>query len=152
MQKVQRAHALRIIGSALYDGLILLGLLMVAGFLAVVLHKLITNEDAIGQALWFQLYLLVVIAAYFIYFWQRSGQTVGMKAWRIKLINLADQPLTVGRLTVRWITAVPAYCCFLLGVLWQYWDKDQLTWHDRLSHTKLVYLPKAKNKASMQNS
>ena len=31
-----------------------------------------------------------------------------------------------------------------LGFLWQLWDAEQLTWHDRLSKTRLVYYPREK--------
>ncbi len=119
---------------------------MLAGFLAVGINKVLTGSDAIEHALWFQVYNLVVIFIYFAYFWHRSGQTVGMKAWRIKLVNLEDKPVNLKQLIVRWLVAVPSYALCFLGIFWHYWDKDNLNWHDRASHTKLVFLPKSKKK------
>lgn len=147
LQTYQRAHSHRIIGSAVYDALVLMGLLMIAGFIAVGLHYWITDEETIQpNSLPFQLYLLTLVIGYFLYFWRKSGQTVGMKAWRIKLISLEDAPITLKQALLRLLVAMPSFACFLVGVLWQYIDKDQLNWQDRASQTKLVYLPKTKLK------
>ena len=142
MQELQRAHSHRIIGSAIYDGLVILGLLMIVGFVAVGIHYWITGAEAIEYSLLFQLLILAVIIAYYAYFWRASGQTVGMKAWRIKLMSLDDQAITASQMALRILVAFPAYACLLLGVLWQYWSADQLNWHDKASRTKIIYLPK----------
>jgi uncharacterized RDD family membrane protein YckC len=140
------AHAHRIIGSAFYDLLIILGLLMIAGFIAVGIYHFITGKEAIpANNLLFQLYLLSVISGYFLYFWKHSGQTVGMKAWRIKLVNLKNESISVKQLVIRQLVAIPAYCLLFIGVLWQYWDKSRLSWHDHASSTKLIYIPKKKH-------
>jgi uncharacterized RDD family membrane protein YckC len=31
---------------------------------------------------------------------------------------------------------------FGLGFLWQLWDKDKLTWHDRIAGTRMLHYPK----------
>jgi uncharacterized RDD family membrane protein YckC len=140
----QRAHSHRIIGSAFYDLMIVGAILMIAGAMALPINQLITGDASDGSYVLFQLYLVAVTFAYYLYFWKRWGQTVGMKAWRIKIISLTDQNLTWFQLFKRAIAAIPAYLLALVGVLWQYWDKDQLNWSDRASQTKLVYLPKQK--------
>lgn len=139
-----KASSIRIIASAVYDALIILGLLMVAGAIAVGVNYLMTGQEAISQNnLIFQFYLLTVISSYYLYFWSKSGQTVGMKAWRLKVINLAaEEKPGIGQLLLRQLVAIPAYGCLFLGVLWQNWDPAQLNWHDRASRTKLIYIPK----------
>lgn len=140
---ILRAHSHRIIGSVIYDTLISLGILMIMGFIAVFIHFLITGEESISaNNNWaFQVYLLISILCYFFYFWKKSGQTVGMKAWKLKLISTRPTEITFAQLAVRVIVAVPAYGFLLLGVLWQYADKRQLNWHDIASHTKLIHIP-----------
>jgi uncharacterized RDD family membrane protein YckC len=139
----QKAPSHRIIGSAIYDWLIILGLLMIGGFLAVQLNLLFTGAEAIApHNRLFQVYLLTIIVGYYLYFWRRSGQTVGMKAWRIRLVALNGEPLNVRQMSLRMLGAVPAFGVCLLGVLWHYWDKSGLNWHDHISQTKLVYRPK----------
>lgn len=144
MLNYTRAHSHRLIGSVIYDGLVIMGILMIAGAMALPVNQWITGDTSDGSYLLYQVYLLVVVLSYFLYFWKKSGQTVGMKAWRIKLISREDSPLTVKQLLLRLVVAIPAYLLLFLGVLWQYWDKDQLNWQDRASKTKIVYLPKKK--------
>jgi|TARA_B110000503_G_scaffold89421_1_gene135403 uncharacterized RDD family membrane protein YckC len=133
----------RILGSAIYDWLVILGLLMIAGFMAVQLNLLVTGAEAIApHNRLFQVYLLGIIIGYYFYFWRRSGQTVGMKAWRIRLVTLNDESLTWRHMSLRMLGAVPAFGVGLLGIVWQHWDKAGLNWHDHISQTKLVYRPK----------
>ena len=139
-----RAHSHRIIGSAIYDGLVLMGVVMIAGAFFLPLNQFITGDPSDGSHPIFQLYLVLVVVGYFFYFWKKSGQTVGMRAWRIKLVNVNDQSITLKQLTVRLIVAIPSYLLLLAGVLWQYVDSNQLNWQDRASGTKLVHLPKKK--------
>jgi uncharacterized RDD family membrane protein YckC len=142
LQAVQKAHSHRILGCVIYDTLIVMGLLMITSSIAVGFHKLLSGQDTLEHSRLFQAYLLLVIALYFIYFWKRAGQTVGMKAWRVKLVNIADQPLSYRQLIIRWLVAIPAYACLLVGVFWQYWSHDGLNWHDKASNTRLVFTPK----------
>ncbi|MDX1341693.1 MAG: RDD family protein [Reinekea sp.] len=142
MEEYKQAHSHRAIGSVIYDALVLLGLLMIAGFIAVGLHFWVTGSEVIPHNLIFQLYLLVIIIGYFLYFWRKSGQTVGMKAWRIKLVNQKSGAPTVKQLLVRLFIALPAYALLCVGVFWQYWSKDGLTWQDKVSQTKLIHIPK----------
>jgi uncharacterized RDD family membrane protein YckC len=133
----------RILGSAIYDWLVILGLLMIAGFLAVQLNLLFTGAEAIApHNRLFQIYLVAIIIGYYFYFWRRSGQTVGMKAWRIRLVTLNGDSLSIRHMSLRMLGAVPAFGLCLLGIVWHYWDKAGLNWHDHISQTKLVYRPK----------
>lgn len=143
MKPTFRAHSLRIIGAAAYDALVMLGLLMITGAVTLPLNQLLTGDASDGSHLLTRLILLSVLFGYYLYFWTRSGQTVGMKAWRLRLISQDDHPLTLKRLLIREITAIPAYL-LVVGVFWQYWDSDELNWHDRASGTRLVYLGKKK--------
>lgn len=140
----RRAHSHRIVGSAVYDGLILLGLIMVAAALALPVNYVITGDAANGSHPLFRLYLVTVVALYFGYFWKKSGQTVGMKAWGIKLVNLREAPLTWRQLAMRLLVAIPAYLLAGIGIVWQYIDHHGLNWQDRASETRLVRLPNKK--------
>ncbi|WP_040557465.1 RDD family protein [Reinekea blandensis] len=143
MNPTYRAHTLRAVGAVIYDGLIMLGLLMIAGALALPVNRLLTGDASDGSHPLFQIYLLLVLSGYYLYFWKRSGQTVGMKAWRLKLVAQSDEPMTIRQLLIRQVTAIPAYL-LIVGVFWQYWDKDELNWQDRASGTRLIYLGKKK--------
>lgn len=135
----------RIMASVLYDWLILLGLLMLAGFIAVGVNKLLTGQDAIsaGNPL-FALWNLAIIYAYFTGFWLSKRQTVGMRAWGLYIEASEHPPLGWLHCTVRFIASIPSWGLLLAGVCWRYLDKERRSWHDRASATRLFYTPKSR--------
>jgi uncharacterized RDD family membrane protein YckC len=79
-----------------------------------------------------QLFVLAVVAAYFLWCWLRGGQTLAMRAWRIRLVGV-----TPGKALLRLLLA------FLLvptgvSILWSLLDADRQFLHDRLAGTRLV--------------
>lgn len=129
----------------IYDWFILIGLLMLAGFVAVGINKLVTGQDAISSGNpFFVLWNLAVMYAYFVGFWLTKRQTVGMRAWRVHLEPTEHPPLGWKHCTIRFIAAIPAWGLLMFGVLWRYATPQRETWHDRASATRLVYTPKSK--------
>lgn len=136
---------LRLIGSVLYDWLIVIGLLMLAGFIAVGVNKLITGEDAISSGN--PVYLswnIFITYLYFAGFWMGKRQTVGMKAWRIHLATTDKTPLSWKHVTLRFFCAIPSWGLAFAGLVWRYFNSQRLPWHDLYSQTRLVYTPKQK--------
>jgi len=118
----------------LYDSLLIISALILAAALAYP----ITN----GQiSLAFRIYLLMVIFFYFAWPWLHGGQTLGMKAWRIQLQSTDNQPLSWQHVVRRFLVAIISWLG-LIGFLWAIVDKQQRTWHDLGSNTRLVYLGK----------
>lgn len=85
---------------------------------------------------------LLSVAVFYFIFWRRGGQTLGMQAWRIKLVDLNGSPANTRQLFLRLFAAILAYGLFGLGLAWRFVDKNGLYLHDRLSGTKLVQIPK----------
>lgn len=142
---ISQPGLLRLIGCVLYDWLIVIGLLMLAGFLAVGVNKLITGEDAISAGNpAFLSWNIGVIYLYFAGFWISKRQTVGMKAWRIHLATTDATPLSWKHVTLRFFCAIPSWGLVLAGLLWRYFNPQRLCWHDQYSQTQLVYTPKKK--------
>jgi uncharacterized RDD family membrane protein YckC len=79
-----------------------------------------------------QLFIGVVIAAYFLWCWLRGGQTLAMKAWRIRLIDVAPVSALL-RLALAAIL-VPTG----ISIVWSLFDRDRQFLHDRLAGTRLV--------------
>lgn len=129
----------------LYDALLLGAILMV--FTAAMLFMTHGNAllpDTVGA--WVYLYraaLVVVIGAYFVINWVHSGQTLGMRAWRLHAVDEQGKRLTVGPAALRFACAVIAWLPAALGVLWLYVDHERLALHDRLSRTRLLHVPPA---------
>lgn len=79
-----------------------------------------------------QVFIALVFAAYFLWSWLRGGQTLAMKTWRIRLVNV-----TPGKALLRFALAlvlVPTG----IAILWALFDRDGQFLHDRLAGTRLV--------------
>lgn len=77
-------------------------------------------------------------SAFYLWFWIHSGQTLGMVAWRIKLVNRSGQLINVQQGIVRLIAAWPAFFLFGAGYLWLYVDPAGDALHDRFSKTRVI--------------
>jgi len=86
----------------------------------------------------FQLYLVALTGLYFAWQWRRSGQTLAMKTWRMRLVTRAGAPLTWGHALRRFAFALPGTLLFGAGFLWALVDREGLFLHDRLAGTKIV--------------
>jgi uncharacterized RDD family membrane protein YckC len=80
-----------------------------------------------------QLFILVVLAAYFLWCWLRGGQTLAMKAWRIRLVDVTPK-----KAILRFLLAV---LFFPVTIPWALVDKDRQFLHDRLAGTRLICVP-----------
>jgi len=79
-----------------------------------------------------QLFIGVVFAGYFLWCWLRGGQTLAMKAWRIRLVNVT--PATA---LLRFMLAAALLPTFI-SIVWAIFDPDRQFLHDRLLGTRLV--------------
>jgi uncharacterized RDD family membrane protein YckC len=89
----------------------------------------------------FQLYLLGVLFAYFSAFWLRSGQTLAMKTWRIRLVNPDGARLTLRQAALRFLVALLGLLLAGVGFWWALFDRDRQFLHDRIVGTRLVRVP-----------
>jgi len=74
--------------------------------------------------------------------WRRGGQTLGMRPWRLRLQGSAGQTPGWAALWRRYAVGTLSLLAGGLGFWWALFDRDRLAWHDRLSGTRLVRLPK----------
>ncbi len=92
-------------------------------------------------ALGYQLLLLGVAAAFYVSCWMRGGQTLGMRAWRIRLERRSGEAVDLRTGLLRFGTGLLSVISCGVGLLWLWVDRDALTWHDRLAGTRVVVLP-----------
>ncbi|PWB49105.1 MAG: hypothetical protein C3F18_10710 [Nitrosomonadales bacterium] len=118
----------------LYESLLLLAVLFLAGFLFVGLTLGSTTQLVRSV---FQVYLLGVMAAYFIWFWLRGGQTLAMKTWHLRLVSADGSPLTLRQAILRFALALPGMLLGI-GILWALFDRERQFLHDRLAGTKII--------------
>lgn len=113
-------------------------MLWLAGFLVgLAVNGLHLTHDR----LLFQLYLVLVSALYFVMQWVCGGQTLAMKTWRLRLVDIEARPVSVRRALLRYSTAVASLGLFGAGFLWALIDRDKQFLHDRVAGTRIVTMP-----------
>ncbi|KOR29477.1 hypothetical protein TI03_02240 [Achromatium sp. WMS1] len=129
---------LRILASICYDWLLLIALLILATALVVIPLVLLGIEvDVIRHNLLFRCYLFLVPILFFCGFWIYGGQTLGMRAWRIRVVHCNGKPLDIKTALLRFFGSILSLLPFGLGFLWCLADQKGLTWHDHISSTYL---------------
>jgi len=134
----------RRLAAMLYDGLLLVALWFVAtALLLTVSGGHLADPD---RPLWLlyslRVSLLLVALMFFAGFWTHGGQTLGMRAWRLKLVSASGNPVNWKQALWRFAAAIPSVGAFGLGLFWMLLDKERRAVHDRLSGTRLVLLAK----------
>lgn len=89
----------------------------------------------------FQLDWLAMVCAYYLISWRLAGQTIGMRAWRIKVVSLTNKPLSWSDCWKRLGAAIVNLLVLNLGWL-GYLLPAQKSLTDYLSHTRIECLPK----------
>ena len=146
----------------LYDGLLVVAIWMCGGLLVVLLR----GEAVPPLTWWFKIYLLALAFGYFGWSWIRGGQTVGMRAWRIRVQRADGSPLDWGRAAIRF--AVGSLVVAALGygawaargagpgvvvgsallaigaaaIAWALVDRRRRAWFDLAADTEVVQAPR----------
>jgi len=119
----------------LYDGVILFGLLIVASAIALPIGSV---EKVAFEDFWFTLWLILVCFAYLGGCWRYGGMTVGMRAWKVKLVSENGDVITWSRCLLRFMTALASAGAFGVGFLWVLVDRKKRSWHDLSAGTLLL--------------
>ncbi len=127
------AGLLRRLGAMLYDALLVVALWMVSLFPIVAVADDYVFGAAVQTLLFFELY------GFFAYFWLARQQTLGMLAWRLTIETENDQHVTLNQVTLRFAGALVGFLCFGLGYIWLLFDKQNRSWSDLVSKTRVVY-------------
>lgn len=91
-----------------------------------------------AKRLLLQIFLWLIVGAYFIWCWRQSGQTLAMQAWKIKLIDDDSQLLSLNIAILRYVLATLSVVLCGLGFLWAIMDRQHLFLHDRLLKNRIV--------------
>ena len=125
----------------IYESLLVTAVVFVASFIII---PVVGEMRAPWQRHLFQFYVLSVVFAYFAAFWLRSGQTLAMKTWRIRLVNQAGETISFRQAALRFGLALIGLFAAGFGFWWGFFDRDRQFLHDRLAGTRLVRLPRSK--------
>jgi uncharacterized RDD family membrane protein YckC len=131
----------RRLAAASYDALVVAALWFIATAVAMPLSRGAITPDHPLAELIYRLYILAVGFLFFGGFWVRNGQTLGMLAWRVKLVRDGGGSVSWTQALIRYLAAYLSWAALGFGFWWSLWDPQRKTWHDRLSGTRLVRAP-----------
>lgn len=123
-----------------YDFLLLVPVCMLYGLVFILISKAIAGITIDRpEGLLFQFGLLTTILGFFCYFWCIAGQTLGMKAWRLKIVDANTPPdqhtkPTIQQCVIRLVTAPISWALLPLSLL----IPRLGLLHERLSNTELI--------------
>ena len=136
------------LAAMLYDALVVLALwvLTVVGLVTVV-------GDAVVGA-WVQSLLFVELYALLAYCWCKRGQTLGMVAWRLRLVSCAGQapasgvpaPFTPAQALRRFAAGCASFATLGVGFCWMWFDREGKSWPDRFSRSVIVREPRRRGR------
>lgn len=155
-----------------YEGVILFGVVVFAGLIYAGVTQ---QRHALQGQTGLQVFVFGVLAVYFVVFWTRGGQTVAMRAWHVRLVTAAGQPVTAARALARfllaWLWFVPALvaaqvgglrspgavfallgCGALAYALLAFLHPDRQFFHDAVCGTRLVTWRPARRDARAQSA
>lgn len=146
----------------LYEGMLMFGVVFIAGYL---FGSLSQTRNAMDNRNALQAFLFVIFGIYFVWLWSK-GQTLAMKTWDIRVVDREGQPLTQTRALLRyvlsWLWFLPALAAvapfklsgpesvvivvgwIAIWALLSRFHPQRQFWHDALSGTRLVSTPRSK--------
>ena len=128
--------------AAVYDLFPLIALWMVtAGLLLLAMHGTIdVAHPPLAYTMALRGALLAVSAAYFVVSWGRGGQTIGMRAWRLRVVGADGLRLPWSRALLRFAVVLVSLVALGLGFIWCVVDHQRRGWHDIAARSCLVRL------------
>ena len=140
----------------LYEGMLLFGVVFIAGYLFSTLSQ---TRNALDNRHALQAFVFIVFGIYFTWFWSK-GQTLAMKTWNIRLVDASARPVSQPRALLRyllsWLWLLPPLAAiapfslslsesFVIVAGWvAVWallsrlHRQQQFWHDAWAGTRLV--------------
>jgi uncharacterized RDD family membrane protein YckC len=168
-EPITTASASKRLLAILYDSFLLIAVL----FLAVAVILLLSGgyQFEAGNPL-MTIYLLLVSFVFFGWFWTHGGQTLGMRAWKLRIQQGDGKTITWRQVAIRFITALPAWIVLfigitltagiplhaypwleqlsrlpkglilIVGIFWLVFDQWPDGWRDKISDTRIIKLNK----------
>ncbi len=114
-----------------YDSLLIFAILFVA-----VAATIPFNQGLAVSPVLVYIFLLAVVYVFYGWFWNRSGQTLGMKVWKIQIVSESGDYPGWSISALRLFFAIFSLACFGMGYWWRMFKP--YTWHDKFSQTRVI--------------
>lgn len=145
---------IRRFAAMVYDTLLIAAISILYGAVMSGINVAIKGAPEMGQRISWGTFGVVVFAGwiltiglFFCYFWHKSGQTLGMKTWRMKIVNCdnLNNP-SYTQCIIRFLCAPFSLALLGAGYWFMYTNTERQTLHDKFSKTRTLLLAKEKNK------
>ncbi len=149
-KEISRTGLIKRLAVIIYDALLLAGVLffslvLIFGIPLYIFKSSVNQEtlDAYPSLKLFLSGLLIVVALviaciFYSWFWVKGGQTLGMKAWHLYLVNDEGKYITWKFAAIRFFVAIASWACLGLGFAWILVNRKNLAWHDIASKTQII--------------
>ena len=135
---MQPAGFLKRVLALVYDSLLIGAIVLVLSLLLVFINGGYPESGSVVSFI--QFFILVFVGPIFYsYFWiTNKGQTTGMLAWKIKLVSMDETELNLKQTILRCLISTISFVCLGLGYFWIFYNKNNLSWSDILTKTKVI--------------
>lgn len=137
VKSLDQAPSLLKLGACLiYDGLIIIALSMLSSAIFIAIF----GDATIGvKRLMLQICIWLVLGVYFIVSWTKTGQTLGMRSWQLKLVNQSNVQSLVSyqQAVFRYMLATVSILS-VIGLLWCIGNPNRRFLHDQWLKTSII--------------
>lgn len=127
---------IRRLAAIIYDSILLAAVLFVA---TAAILPLNSGAAFTSKQLFYPAFLVGISFLFYGWFWTHGGQTLGLRAWKIKVLTEDRKPMTWSQAMQRFVFAILSWAFFGLGFWWSVFDRQKRSWHDRLSKTAIFF-------------
>ena len=131
---MQNINLFRRLASIFYDGVLVVAIVIITSLPFYSFNV----EESFLLKLTMQLYFYLIIQYFFVWFWVNSAATLGMKSWKIKIVDINGNSISYKKAIVRFNASILSISIFGLGFLISLFRKDKKCLHDIISRTQLI--------------
>ena len=131
---MQNINLFRRLASIFYDGVLVVAIVIITSLPFYSFNV----EESFLLKLTMQLYFYLIIQYFFVWFWVNSTATLGMKSWKIKIVDINGNSISYKKAIVRFNVSILSISIFGLGFLISLFRKDKKCLHDIISRTQLI--------------
>ena len=131
---MQNINLFRRLASIFYDGVLVVAIVIITSLPFYSFNV----EESFLLKLTMQLYFYLIIQYFFVWVWVNSAATLGMKSWKIKIVDINGNNISYKKAIVRFNVSILSISIFGLGFLISLFRKDKKCLHDIISRTQLI--------------
>lgn len=139
-ESIRPAPLLRHLAAMLYDSCLLLACIILIGFVFFFINQAEAIQAGNPLLHVLRLAILGTSLLFYAFFWSKQSQTLGMRAWRLVVVNEDRRSPSFRQAAWRWLMALLTLLPLGIGLWWRLFDRDKRTLYDIFSRTRLYML------------